>query len=46
VEYWKDKIQRNKMRNRPANKELKQRSYLVVRIRECEIKKGRLPKKL
>ena len=46
VEYWRNKIKNNKARDRLVNKELKARGYLVVRIKECQIRKGRLPIKL
>lgn len=45
VEYWKKKIKRNIARDKLVNKELKEHGYLVVRIKECQIKKGALPKR-
>lgn len=44
--YWKNKIERNMRRDRLVNRELRKRAYLVIRIKECAIQKGRLPKKL
>jgi len=44
--YWETKIRKNKARDRLVNKELKIRGYVVLRIKECQIKKGRLPQKL
>jgi len=46
VKYWKKKIKRNIARDKLVNKELKEQGYLVVRIKECQIKKGALPKRL
>ena len=46
VEYWMRKISRNISRDRLVTRTLKERGYLVIRIRECQIKKGVLPKKL
>lgn len=40
AEYWKRKIERNKKRDRAANNELVQKGWKVVRLWECEIKKG------
>ncbi len=44
--YWQNKIRKNKIRDSLVNKHLKKHGYMVVRIRECQIKKGKLPKKL
>ena len=44
--YWENKIRRNKARDRLVTHELKSRGYVVLRIKECEIKKGTLPRKL
>ena len=40
AEYWKRKIERNKKRDRAVNNELVQKGWKVVRLWECEIKKG------
>ncbi|MCC7118390.1 MAG: DNA mismatch endonuclease Vsr [Anaerolineales bacterium] len=42
--YWQAKIQRNKVRDRAVTKELTQRGWRVVRLWECEIKRGKLQK--
>lgn len=44
--YWQNKIRKNKIRDRLVNQHLKKHGYMVVRIRECQIKKGKLTKKL
>ncbi|MDD2921779.1 MAG: very short patch repair endonuclease [Anaerolineales bacterium] len=44
AEYWREKIKRNKARDRAVTKELTQKNWKVVRIWECEIKKGDLRK--
>ncbi len=38
--YWIDKIKRNKRRDIKVNKEMKSNGWRVVRIWECEAKKG------
>lgn len=42
--YWRDKIKRNKARDKAVTKELSQKGWKVVRIWECEIKKGKIQK--
>lgn len=44
--YWQNKFRKNKIRDRIVTQHLKIRGYMVVRIRECQIKKGKLSKKL
>ncbi|HUW20950.1 MAG TPA: very short patch repair endonuclease [Sedimentisphaerales bacterium] len=44
--YWRSKVERNKRRDKLVTNELRRRGYKVVRIRECAIKKGRLPRNL
>jgi len=44
--YWKSKTARNMKRDNIVTKELRKRGYDVVRIWECAIKKGKLPKSL
>lgn len=44
AEYWRKKIARNKARDRAVTKELTQKGWKVVRIWECEIRKGRTRK--
>ena len=46
AEYWKNKIERNKARDKFVTKTLRERGWQVVRIWECEIKRQQLPKKL
>lgn len=46
AEYWKKKIKRNKARDKAITKELSQRGWKVVRIWECNIKKGKIQKLL
>lgn len=38
VEYWKEKIARNKKRDRKVNRELKKEGWVVIRIWEYDIK--------
>ena len=38
--YWKEKINRNKIRDEEINKILDKKGWIVIRIWECEIKKG------
>jgi len=42
--YWQNKIKRNKQRDEEINNALIQKGWTVVRIWECEIKKGDLSK--
>ena len=42
--YWQNKIKRNKQRDEEINNTLIQKGWTVVRIWECEIKKGELSK--
>lgn len=44
AEYWKNKIKRNKARDKMITKELRRKDWAVVRIWECEIKKGKVQK--
>lgn len=44
IDYWQSKIQRNIERDREVEKELTNRGWYVVRVWECEIKKGELDK--
>ena len=44
AEYWQSKIKRNKARDKAITKELTQKGWKVVRIWECEIKKGKVLK--
>jgi DNA mismatch endonuclease (patch repair protein) len=39
AEYWREKIKRNKTRDRAITRELRKQGWMVVRIWECEIKK-------
>lgn len=45
-EYWKQKIDRNKVRDRTVTKKLRKDGWNVVRIWECEIKKKKYSKKI
>lgn len=40
AEYWQNKINRNKVRDNAITTQLNQKGWKVVRIWECEIKKG------
>ena len=42
--YWQNKIKRNKLRDKAITKKLIQKDWKVVRIWECEIKKGNVRK--
>lgn len=44
AEYWQNKIKRNKARDKAITKELIEKGWKVVRIWECEIKKGKVLK--
>lgn len=44
AEYWRDKIKRNKARDKAVTKELTEKGWKVIRIWECEIKKGEVRK--
>lgn len=46
AEYWRKKISRNKKRDKIVTKTLSQKSWQVIRIWECKIKKNDLPKNL
>lgn len=46
AQFWSDKLERNKKRDKLVNKTLKNNGWTVIRIWECDIKKGKLPKKL
>lgn len=38
--YWKDKIEKNRKRDKKVSKKLRDEGYFVVRIRECQLKKN------
>lgn len=38
--YWKNKIERNKLRDKVVSISLKNKGYSVIRIRECQLKKN------
>ena len=40
VEFWKEKIERNRERDTRINKGLKEKNYTVVRIWECEMREA------
>ncbi|MGO9210308.1 MAG: very short patch repair endonuclease [Terriglobales bacterium] len=40
VTYWKEKLRRNKIRDRAVNRQLRSRGFKVVRIWECEVKRN------
>ena len=44
--YWKEKIDRNKERDKLVNQSLRKEGWKVVRVWECEIEKGRYSRKL
>lgn len=44
--FWKEKIERNKERDKMVSKSLRKEGWKVVRIWECEIEKGRYRRKL
>lgn len=44
AEYWQNKIARNKERDKAITSELVEKGWKVVRIWECEIKKGEIRK--
>lgn len=44
AEYWQNKIARNKARDKAITSELVKKGWKVVRIWECEIKKGEVRK--
>lgn len=44
AEYWQNKVKRNKARDEAVTKELTEKGWQVVRIWECEIKKGKFQK--
>lgn len=44
AEYWRNKIKRNKARDKAITKELTEKGWKVVRIWECEIKKSKVKK--
>ncbi len=46
VNYWNDKIEKNKIRDRKITKALKMKDWQVIRIWEHEIKTGKLNRKL
>ena len=46
VNYWNNKIEKNKIRDKKITKALKMRGWQVIRIWEHEIKTGKLNQKL
>lgn len=46
AKYWQNKIKRNRARDKAITRELRQKDWKVVRIWECEIKKGKVKKLL
>lgn len=44
AKYWKEKIKRNKKRDKIITDELSQKGWKVVRLWECEIKQGDIRK--
>ena len=44
--FWREKIERNKMRDINNDKKIKKLKYRLIVIRECELKKGSFKKKL
>lgn len=38
--YWKDKIEKNRIRDKKVSKILRNNGYFVIRIRECQLKKN------
>jgi len=46
IDYWNNKIEKNKIRDRKITKALKTKNWQVIRIWEHEIKTGKLNRKL
>lgn len=46
VDYWHNKIEKNKKRDKKITKNLKMKGWQVIRVWEHEIKSGKLSKKL
>lgn len=46
AQYWQKKIHKNKLRDKLVSEVLRQKGWQVIRIWECQIKKGNLRKKL
>jgi len=44
ADYWRKKIKRNRIRDEAITRELTEKGWKVVRIWECEIKKGEVQK--
>ncbi|MEW6029239.1 MAG: very short patch repair endonuclease [Chloroflexota bacterium] len=44
--FWKEKIERNKKRDKSVNRLLRKDGWKVVRVWECEIEKGKFGRKL
>ncbi len=42
--YWIKKIENNKKRDKKTSRQLRKIGYTVIRIKECQIKRGFLPK--
>jgi DNA mismatch endonuclease, patch repair protein len=40
VAYWREKLRRNKARDRAVNRELRSLGFRVIRIWECEVKRN------
>ncbi|HLP58130.1 MAG TPA: very short patch repair endonuclease [Candidatus Deferrimicrobium sp.] len=45
-EYWDKKIKNNKNHDLKVNRTLEEKKWKVIRLWECELKKGDLPQKL
>ena len=43
--YWDEKIEKNRERDKAIKERIETKSWKVFRIWECEIKKGKLPEK-
>jgi len=46
INYWNNKIEKNKIRDKKITKTMKMRGWQVIRIWEHEIKTGKLNRKL
>ncbi len=46
IKYWEPKIKRNIVRDKTVSRFLRNKGWIVFRLRECYIKKGALPKRL
>ena len=45
-EYWDEKIEKNRKRDKAVKERIEDKGWKVFRIWECKIKKGNLPKEL